>query len=561
MDVTASQALQSGRQSIRQGAWGDAYSLLSAADRAAPLGITDLELLAVAAYLTGRDRISTELWTRAHNECLRAHDVARAVRCAFWMIMELLTSGETARGSGWLGRAQRLLDDARQEGAERGLLLVVVGLGHLKRGDAAAAYEAFSRAAEIGDRFDHAELKVFGRLGQGQARAMTGHATEAVALFDEIMVAVTVGDVSPIAVGLVYCAVIEACHHIFDLRRIREWTAVLSRWCGSQPDLVPFRGQCLVHRVEILRLSGAWHNAMDEAQRTCQWFSRQARPSEVPGEETDLSLRAFPVGAAFYQLAELLRRRGDFDKAEEAYREASRHGRSPEPGLALLRLAQGRVRAAATAIGRVLEEPRKRLSRAEVLAACVDIMIAARDLATARAAAEELSVTAAAIDAPYLRGLSAQARGHTLLAEGDPREALAALRVAWMAWQEIDVPYEAARARVLMGLACRQIGDEEAAAMEVEAARRVFERLEAAPDLARLDKLPASVGSGAATGLSRRELQVIGLIAAGRTNRVIARELAISERTVDRHVSNILTKLGLPSRSAATAYAYQHGIV
>jgi len=555
-------ALHRGREAFGRQAWGEVYARLSDADAVAPLGADDLELLAIAAFLTGRDEPSVGAWARAHSERLRSRDVPRAVRCAFWMILELQARGELARAGGWLARAQRLLDEGRHDCPECGLLLVLVALGKLTGGDADAAHATFGRAAEIGDRFGDSELKVLGRLGRGQAEAMRGNAPVAMALFDEVMVAATVGEVSPIAVGIVYCAVIDACHAVFDLRRVREWTAALAHWCSSQPDLVPFRGQCLVQRAAILRLSGAWADALEEARRACGLLARPgAAPAAPSPGEGDLSAHAVPVGAALYQVGEIHRMRGELAEALDAYRLASRYGRSPEPGLALLRMAQGRVTDAEAAIRRVLDECHDRLTRADVLAACVDVMIAAGDRPTARAAADELQALAARIDAPFLRALSAQAGGRVLLAEGDPRAARAALRAAWMAWQELEAPYDAARVRVLMGLACRELDDEDAAELELDAAREVFQRLGAAPDVTRVDELLARTAPAAAGGLTPREMQVIGLVAAGRTNRAIARELAISERTVDRHVSNILTKLGVPSRSAATAYAYEHGLV
>jgi ATP/maltotriose-dependent transcriptional regulator MalT len=535
-----------GRESFARREWAATVAELSAADREAPLEPEDLERLATAAYLAGRDDDSVEVWERAHHELLRRGDVLRAARCAGWLVFVLLNGGEFARAGGWLARARRLLDDGPRDCAELGHLLVPEAFQRAFAGDWPSAYTIAGRAAEIGDRFGDMDLVTLARNIQGRALIAQGETVEGMTLLDEIMVAVMADEVSEIVAGAVYCSVIEACQEVMDLRRAQQWTTALTHWCDSQPDLVPFSGNCLVHRAEIVQLHGAWPDALEAAQQASERLLQRPQPA---------------VGAAFYQQAELHRLRGEFAQAETACQHASRWGREPQPGLAMLRLVQGQIDVAAAAIRRVVHATEDRVARSRLLPAHVEIMLAAGDVHAARAAADELSEMADDLDAPLLRARAAQAQGAVLLSEGDAQVALAALRPAWTAWQELEVPYEAARVRVLIGLACRQLGDEESAEMELDAAHWIFGRLGAVPDVAHAQSLSVKAAAKPTGGLTARELEVLHLVATGKTNRMIAADLFLSEKTVARHVSNIFTKLGLSSRAAATAYAYEHDLV
>jgi DNA-binding CsgD family transcriptional regulator/tetratricopeptide (TPR) repeat protein len=510
--------------------------------------LDDLERRAIDACLSGNETASDSLWERAHIESVRVNDPERAARIAFWLVLDLFNRGEWARGNGWLTRAFRVLHPEK-DSAAFGLLCVLAARQYLKNGDVDAAEGEADRAVALAHRFGGAELSMFSRLATAQVRARRGLFAEAAALFDEIMIAITVDQVSPVAVGVAYCAVIDGLYEQFDLGRAREWTAAFTHWCTEHPTTLLFRGRCLVHRVETMRMTGDWSDALSEAERACEWSVAHSNRF------------MYPAGAAYYELGELHRLRGRWAEAETAYRRANECGQSPEPGLTLLEFARGHTQTATASIRRLVSERQPVAARASVLHAAVVILIAASDVATARVAADELARITSAYDAPASRALTTSAVGAVCLAEGDATSALAQLRESWTLWQELRAPYEAANVRILLAQACRQLGDDAAAELELDGARHAFERLSAGPDVARVDAMRQRGQRSRETTLTPRELEVIGLIAEGKTNRTIGEALSISERTVDRHVSNILLKLELPSRSAATAYAYQHRLI
>jgi DNA-binding CsgD family transcriptional regulator len=540
-------SLEEGRRAYDARAWATAYELLREADERDRLGPDDLGRAARAAYLIGLDEPYQELLARAFGERMRRGDAEGAAIEGFMMAHGLLNRGEWARANGWLARAAEAIEGGPADCAARGYLLIPDALQALMGGDGDTAYAGFTGVRDMGERCADPDLVTLGGFGQGQALIELGRVDEGIAALDQVMVAVTAEEVSPVFAGLIYCGVIASCMEVYDAARAREWTSALSHWCDAQPELVPFRGHCLVHRAQIMNIHGEWLDALEELRQARESFSRTGHPA---------------IGDAHYERAEVHRLRGESDDAEEAYREANRFGRDAQPGLALLRLAQGRPDAAAAGLRRALEEAGPRLARHRQLAAAVEVALATGDTKWARQNLDALTELAAGHRVPLINAIHAHAEAAVLLGEGDARGSLAAARRAWSLWYELDAPYEAARTRVVVGLACRALGDEDAARMELEAARRAFAELAAVPDLARTDALmdPAPTAQTPG-GLTAREAEVLRLVATGRTNKAIAGELYLSEKTVARHLSNIFLKLGVSTRAAATAYAYEHDLV
>jgi DNA-binding CsgD family transcriptional regulator len=536
--------LERGRAAYRSRAWADAQGFLSAADRSLPLAAADLELLAIASVLTGSDKDFLSALERAYHAYLEDGDPVGAARTAFWSGFRLQYLGQRGAASGWMQRAKRLIENETGACVEKGYLLLPAIFMALHSGDADAAYTAAAHAIAIGEKFSDADLTTFARNLQARALMLQARVREGLQLLDETMVTATAQELSPIMTGLIYCSAIETYHRVYALGRAREWTTSLHEWCEEQTQLVTFSGRCLVHRAEILQINGDWPAAIEEARR--------AHKKDALGGDREV------VAAAFYQEGEVYRLRGAFQDAETAYAQASELGLEPLPGLALLRLAQGRKDTSAAAIRRVLAATTERLQRTRYLPAYVEIMLANGEIEDARRASDELRTLAGTFESRVLGAMAAHAQGAVALAEGKAETALAPLRHAFEIWRQTEAPYIAARLRVLIGLACHALKDEDNAALEWNSARSVFKELGAAPDLARLDSLHEAAPSH---GLTKRELQVLSLVAAGKTNKRIAHELGLSEKTVDRHVSNIFVKLNVSSRAAATADAYKRKLI
>jgi DNA-binding CsgD family transcriptional regulator len=530
------------RQCAADGKHAAAFAAFISADRRTPLQIEDLDLLSVSAYLSGHDVEFYRVLERLHRVHEDTDNRAAAARCAFWIGFGFLLRGDLGQSNAWVRRGEEHI--AGHDCVERGYLFLTTAEQQLRNGDAEAAQATAKEAEAIGNRWRDSDLAAAARHIRGRALIARGDIQPGLTLLDQTMLAVVGGELSPIMTGLMYCSVIEACREVYAIGRAHEWTSAMSRWCEQQSEMIAFNGTCLVHRAEIMQFHGAWSESLAEACRACERARRLERK---------------PPGQALYQQAEIHRLRGEHALAEEAYRYASQLGFEPQPGLALLRLAQRRIGAAVAAIRRLLLVTTEPLRRAPLLPAHIEIMLASGCLDEARSSCEELDRVAAVCETDVLRAQARHAQGAIALAEGDAEAALGAFRLAFEIWKRLDAPYETARTRVLAGCACRALGDEDAAALEFQAARSVFEELGARPDRDALDALPPS--SDRKHLLTAREHEVLMLVAAGRTNKAIAEALRLSERTIDRHVSNILTKLDVPSRAAATAYAYSHGIL
>lgn len=534
--------ITSGREAFNDRAWGAAYAGLMAADQAGGLGGDDLERLATAAYLTGRDIESDELWARAHHAHLDADEFPGAARCTFWLSLILLLRGEGARSSGWQSRGARLLADRADAAAERLALESLEAVRVLFTGDYSGALPLFEGSLAVARQLGDRDMTALNLLGCGQCRIPLGEPANALRLIDEAMVSVTSNEVSPILAGIIYCATIQECRRIYDFRRSHEWTTALDAWCASQPDLVPYRGQCRIHRSEVLQFRGDWPAAESEAERARLYLSDPPTPA---------------MGDALYQTAELHRLRGRFAQATHGFEAAGRLGRDPQPGHALLQLAEGHLDAAAKAIRRSLSLANDPAARCALLGPAVQILLAAGDIAAARGAADELTGIAGSFGTPYLRALSLHCTGTVALASGDPDAALRALHDACEGWRALDAPYEGAQSRLAAALAYRAAGDRDTADREAAAAAAIFDRLGAVADAARAG---GAAAGDATAGLTPREVEVLRLVASGMTNKAIAAQLHISDKTVERHLGNIFVKIGVTSRSGATAFWFERGL-
>ena len=536
---------QRARDLAARGSWQEAYGTLSAIEPS-ELEPADLETLADAAWWLSKRDESIAARQRAYAGYAASADDLGAAGMATRLGVEHFVRGDPAVGAGWLAKAHRHADRV-PERAEHGLLLMIDATVAMFQGDGDRATTLADRAAELGERYGDPDLLAMAIHTQGLLAISAGRIADGVALLDEAMTSVLAGEVSPFFTGLIFCDVIGACLELADIGRAGEWSEAARIWCDSLPPESPYPGLCRVNRAELARLRGDWADADEEAARAVEEL---------------LAFDPMIAAQALCETGEISRRRGDFAGAEAAFARAREIGADAQPGLAFLRLAQGNAEDALRGLRPALEEETdSRLRRARLLSAQVEVALAVSDLDTASEATERLGTLAAQVGLPALTAMADAARGALLLARGNVAEALPILRRSYGVWRDLKLPYEAARSRAAYGLALRAAGREEDAAVELEAARAALERLGAVLDAAQIAASVDGAPPALPAGLTAREVEVLRLVAAGRSNRQIADELVISEHTVARHLQNMFTKLDVSSRAAATAFAFEHDLV
>lgn len=535
--------LEEGRTAYSQQAWAQAFRCLSSLEKEQGLAPKDLETLAATSYMLGDVQGMLSAQEKAFAGYIEDGHELHAARVALWVASGLASRGKFAEAGGWVERGSRLLEPVKEPCVEKGYLLLPQALRHVLAGEFDEVVTLSGEAAELGRTFGDHDLLALASQTQARAFLEMGKSADAFRLLDEVMLSVISGDCSPMVTGLVYCSVLEGCYEAQEVHRAVIWTESLAEWCGSQPELVAFTDQCLAHRSEILRLQGDWDYALVEARKSHEIRARG------------------PIAAqAFYQQAEIHRMRGEFDLAEEAYNHVAVKGGEPQPGLALLRLQAGNEDAAVASIRRALVEITGLLPRARLLPGVVEVFVEAGHLDDADSAAEELSTLALQTAIDVHQAGAAHAKGVVALARSSPAEASSALREAMRTWERLGLPFELARARRDLGRSLQMMGDLDGAVVQLEEAREAFHELGAKPFVQAVELLLSPKGPHTPFGLTAREVEVLTRLASGATNRSIAAEFVLSERTIDRHVSNIFTKLGVSTRAAATAAAIRNGI-
>lgn len=549
--MTDEATLEDARDAYAQGAWADATDLFLRADEQSRLSTEDLDRLAWAAGIAARDREMLSALERLYEDHASQDDDEACARAAFWSGLRHMMIGEVGLGAGWLQRAARHAEQTAPDCVQRGYLLLPEAYRLRGKGEFEAAIECADRAMQFGESAGDPDLVALAGSLKGGMLFRLGRIEDGYVPIDEAMLLANSERLSPLVCGVVYCEIVASCCRILEIARAREWTGILNDWCRRNPQAKAFNGVCQVHRAEVLQLKGDWATAFAEAERA--------------GSGLKGTTEQTAMATAAYRRGEILRLRGDFAAAEAEYRRAGEIAIDPQPGLALLRLAQNRCADAATMIRLALDTTTDITQRHALLPAGVEIFIACDDLDSARELCAEMDSIAKTFGSEVLARVADQCRGLVALAQGEFADAITALGRARRFWSRFDAPYLAARLRLDIAQACFELGDSEDAKLELEAARRPFKDLGAQPDLERLQTIrrqSSTAAKGTAdTILSAREREVMGLMAEGGSNRAIAAELGLSPKTVNRHVENILGKLAVSSRTAAVAKALKTGVI
>ncbi|HEX9683275.1 MAG TPA: LuxR C-terminal-related transcriptional regulator [Acidimicrobiales bacterium] len=544
MTADAPDTLAVARGHLARWAWDEAFDAARSAGVAPGRAEADrLDMVAEAAWWLGRLDECIDAREQAYARYEAVGDRLRAGQCAVWLWEHHQMKARPAIAGAWLRRARHALE-ADTESIEFGnLVLREAELAH-GSGDLDGATTLARDALRLGQELPSADLEAEALQTIGRVLIDAGRAADGLAHLDEAMLSAVEGRLGPYTTGKVYCSLISACEELGDLRRAAEWTDATLRWSSENHPLAMWPGICRVHHAALLQLRGDWGAAEREARQACV----ELDGFHVPN-----------VAAGYIEIGEIRRRLGDLHGAEEAFARAEELCGQQSAGLALVRLAQRRVDEATAIITRMLaEHTSNQLARGKLLPARVQIAIAARDLDTATAAASELERIATDNESPVLSAAALSSRGRLQLAQGDTSAACATLRQAVQRWQQLEVPYEVATARLLLGQACRDGGDEDGATRSLASAAAIFDRLGASLDAGHIRDLTSP--SSLPAGLTAREAEVLSLVASGQTNKEIAATLHRSERTVARHLSNIFTKVGVTSRTAAAGFAYENGL-
>lgn len=530
--------------SVQGSTWSDVHRRLSARP-SVELSAAELDMLADALFWLDRPAESAAMWHQAYLAHLDRGEVEAATVAAWRAFFEHFQVGEKAAASGWLERLRQLVADHGNT-VEAGYVAVAeAGWAHVGQ-DLDTALVHAERAAAVGRDAGDANLTALATETCGRILIALDRVSDGLGLLDDAMVSVVGGELDPLFTGWIFCEALSVCRDLADMHRATEWTDAAMRWCDGMDQGRVYSGICRVHQVELMCLRGAWATAEVEVGRACD-------------ELTSVDPRY--AGEAYYVAGELCRLHGDFAGADKAYRRAHELGRQPQPGLALVRLAQGQTDTALAGLRRAVDgAPSAPLTRARLLAALVEAELQSRDVAAARAAVDDLGAMVDDNRSPYLGAIRDRCHGAVALEAGDTSAALEHLARARDAFADLGMSFDAAQVQVRLGIAASRTRDTDGARLELMAARATFAQLGAGPDLEVADGLlrerPPHPG-----GLTDRQLEVLRLVAHGRTDREIAATLFISEHTVARHVSNIRSKLGVPSRAAATAFAYQHHLL